>query len=146
MRSTQTPPVRNPNFIHSSFSTPYRKSGTKSRTTGSESRRQRKYDDFSDEDKAMSSTESDSDAEVLPVSEEAPSTRSSKRRRIANPKYNTEDVHTSTDDEEEQQQPSDESDGGYNPVVEYEQEKAKREKRGRANKAGRRGEEHAEEA
>lgn len=146
MPSTQTPLVKNPNFIRSSFSTPYRKPGAKSRTVKSKSTRKRKYDDFTDEDEAMSSAaESESDVDAIPVSEEAPSTRSSKRRRTSNPKYNTQDVHASTDEEEECQA-SDESDGGYDPVLEHEQEKARQEKRGRARKSGRRCGEDEEKA
>lgn len=132
--ATRTPPVKNLNFIRSNFSTPFRKNG-----------RKRKKSDSSDEEEAMSSGGSESDADAVPVPEQEPSTRSSKRRRTATMNYNIKDVRASTDDEENPQD-SDDSDGGYNPFLEHEQEKAKREKRGRPHKAARLDEEDAEEA
>jgi hypothetical protein len=141
--ANRTPLRKKTNFIRSSFSTPYRRSvEKKSKNTSGKNKRKRRISDSSDDDEAISSFESEFGADAIPVPEQEPSTRSSKRRRTTNPKYNLKDVQTSTDDE---RQPSDESDGGYNPVLEYEKAKAMREKRGRPHKAGRLGEEDVEE-
>lgn len=133
------------NFIRSSFPTSFRTTGKTNKTQGGTNKRKR-ADDSSDEDEAMSTSGSESEADVPERESTAPlSSRSSARRRTTNPKYDLKDLQNSSDDES-QKAGSDDSDAGYNPVTEYEKDKAKREKRCRPHKVGRLGENEAEEA
>ena len=129
---TDTPasqiPSRKLNFIRSSFSTPFNSNEKKRNSNSGSIKRKSRRRDFSDEDEAISTGESSSDSDVAATA----STRSSKRRRTTNPKYDLKDIQTSTDEEN---QVSADSDGGYDPVADKEKKEAKRDKRDIVRKA-----------
>lgn len=64
--------------------------------------------------------------------------RSSTRRKTTNPRYNLNEMLLD-DDEENKEASSHDSDDGYDPIKDYEKEKAAQEKRGRPQKVGRLG-------
>ena len=127
---TDTPasqiPVRKLNFIRSSFSTPFNTNEKKRNSNSTGNKRKSRPSNFS-EDEAISTGESSSDSDAAATA----STRSSKRRRTTNPKYDFKDIQTS----DEENKVSADSDGGYDPVADKEKKEAKRDKRDLVRKA-----------